>query len=144
MQSFRPKFVKQHLVKHDEQFAESRDKNHRLICGAGVWVDGGIKTLVEASSGGRSCFVFSRSSRNKSTWIFLLPISLVDRPWTAAQQASSLQRSTWNLWPIFYYYFQLFFVLFCYELFLSSFSSVKNQRGYRSLASKLKIEAYHL
>ena len=45
-----------------------------------------------------------------STWNFLFFIFHVVRPWTASESASSLQRSTWNLWPIFY----------CYSL-LSSF-----------------------
>jgi len=48
-----------------------------------------------------------------STWNFLLFIFHVVRPWTATESASSLQRSTWNLWPIFYYYSLLSFFLSC-------------------------------
>ena len=49
----------------------------------------------------------------------------------------SLQRSTWNLWPIFYYSLLSFF--FFLSFFLPLFNSVQNQRGHRSVASKLLL-----
>lgn len=110
----------------------------------------GLQLCLELSSCGWSGHIVSRSSRHKGTWVFLccppFLLSVLELP----ESANSLQRSTWNLWPIYYYYY--YSRLFCFVLFwtislflsLSSLFSATEEDDHWPPTLQLKLHYFQL